>query len=323
MNYNHCFIGGLTDLYIEWRKSIDTWTDTIWPFIYMFEKHCLKLDDGSGILTQSMMDSWCRKKPSETNNSCRARINASLGLVRFLISREKSDVVIPDIVRWEKCTYIPVMMSHDELGRFFHECDNLKKCSNAKTDEYRKLVIPVIFRFLYSTGVRPFEARWLHTSDVNLEEGIVNINRTKRGIQHQIMLHESMLEFLRDYSDHICNLYPDREYFFPGISGSCVSPEWLRNTFSVLLKKSGGPKGATVYSFRHKYATENLNRLNGSDPAFFRKYVMLSKSMGHTCLKSTQYYYQKTDVFYELIEEKTAEGLDLILPDPGADDGEK
>lgn len=50
---------------------------------------------------------------------------------------------------------------------------------------------------------------------------------------------------------------------------------------------------------------------------------MLSKSMGHTCLKSTQYYYQKTDVFYELIEEKTAEGLDLILPDPEADDGEK
>ena len=42
--------------------------------------------------------------------------------------------------------------------------------------------------------------------------------------------------------------------------------------------------------------------------------------MGHTGLKSTQYYYQEVPKYYELIEEKTKDGMDFIIPNLEVDD---
>lgn len=315
------FLSPLFIEYKKWRMDLGTWSDTIEPLLHAFDTHCDRLDDGNGILTQEMVNSWCAKKDTETNNSCRARVNPAMGFLGYLINRGKADISIPALPKWEKCTYIPTVLTHTELERFFYECDHISSMRNHSiSGRNRKMVIPVIFRFLFSTGMRPFEVRWLRVKDVDLSTGIVSIERTKRGIQHRIVLHDSMLELAKEFDSHIRSIYPDREYFFPGFSGGCHTAQWLRETFRTLVLKSGGPKRAVPYSFRHNYATENLNRWDGTDSDFFYRFVMLSKSMGHTGLKSTQYYYRKVPKFYELIEEKTGGGMECIIPDLEVDD---
>jgi len=46
-------------------------------------------------------------------------------------------------------------------------------------NSFRNEVDPVLFRFLYGTGVRIFEALNLKLNDVNLSEGIIIIHQAK------------------------------------------------------------------------------------------------------------------------------------------------
>ena len=314
------FLTPLLQKYQDWRKELGTWSDSINTLLLSFDSHCLSMDDGTGYLTQDMVDQWFRKRDSETSNACRARVNPSKDFLIYLISRNLTDIILPDIPKWEKSTYIPAILSEENLASFFYECDHISARKSSKTEKHRKMTIPVIFRLLYSSGMRPYEARWLKKEDVELNTGIVSINKTKRGIQHRIVLHDSMLSIMKEYDRNIQILYPNRSYFFPGFNGEYLSARWLLDTFKAILVKSGGPVNAVPYSFRHGYATENLNSWDGTDPDFFRKFVMLSKSMGHTGLKSTQYYYQEVPKYYELIEEKTKDGMDFIIPDLEVDD---
>lgn len=50
----------------------------------------------------------------------------------------------------------------------------------------------MIYRLLYSSGIRTCEARLLRTENVNLEDGILNIINSKGPYQHYVALHESM-----------------------------------------------------------------------------------------------------------------------------------
>ena len=56
----------------------------------------------------------------------------------------------------------------------------------------KTMTYPVYFRLLYSSGLRTCEARWLKVKDVDLENDIVNIRKTKCNIEHYVVLHESM-----------------------------------------------------------------------------------------------------------------------------------
>lgn len=50
---------------------------------------------------------------------------------------------------------------------------------------------------------------------------------------------------------------------------------------------------ATAYAFRQHYAIENINCWTGEGFEFDAKLLYLSKSMGHSTLESTKYYYSR------------------------------
>jgi integrase len=77
-----------------------------------------------------------------------------------------------------------------------------------------KLELPVYYRLLLSTGMRTNEARWLRRSDVDLTEGVVNINQSKGADQHRVALHESMLILLKRYDENMAN-YPNGASSYP------------------------------------------------------------------------------------------------------------
>ena len=66
--------------------------------------------------------------------------------------------------------------------------------------------------------------------------------------------------------------------------------------FNLLWRKAN-TSHATAYEFRHHYAVTNLNQWTGYGFEFHDKLVYLSKSMGHTTLESTKYYYSMFPVF--------------------------
>jgi len=72
---------------------------------------------------------------------------------------------------------------------------------------------------------------------------------------------------------------------------------------------------ATAYELRHHYAIENINRWTDEGFGFDAKLLYLSKSMGHSTLESTRYYYSLVPGMAEILEEKTGGDFENIVPE--------
>lgn len=312
----HCFI--------RYRQASQHWNDSSYEEnLMLFDHYCHEDHPGATALTQEMVDSWCRQRGTEENNSCRSRIYVVASFIRFLNERGLSEVRAPQIPRKERRTYIPHAFTDEELARFFQECDSIPLSGSRKECLVRKLTLPVFFRLLYSSGIRTNEARLLKREDVDLEHGILDIRYSKGHDQHYIALHDSMLEAMRDYDMAIGKIVPQRAYFFPSIRNSHYNRNWVIKNFRLLWYKVN-TSHATAYEFRHHYAVMNINRWISQGFDFHDKLLYLSKSMGHTTIESTKYYYSIVPGLSQILKEQTEESSDWMIPEvPGDEETDK
>jgi len=315
MNKFTSFLAPLMQAYVFYRKASEHWNEASYePNLVLFDRYCKKQYPQAALLSQEMVDGWCHKRDTETNNSCRSRIYVVASFIRYLRKRQKTDVMEPDIPRKERCTYIPHSFTDVELKNFFHACDTLPSVSQTPEQRSRKISIPVFYRLLYSSGIRTNEARMLRVEDVDLCQGIMNIRYSKGHAQHYVVLHDSMLELLKIYDAVIRKLYPHRIYFFPARGNTFHTRQWVQTNFQELWNKYNNSH-ATAYELRHHYAIENINRWTGEGFGFDAKLLYLSKSMGHSILESTKSYYSLVPGMADILKEKTGIDFESILPE--------
>lgn len=149
-----------------------------------------------------------------------------------------------------------------------------------------RLELPVFFRLLYSSGMRTCEARWLKCRNVDFKIGVVEIEKSKGGDQHRVVLHESMLSILKNYDEAMSKLIPEREYFFPDKNGNAHLPTWESYHFGKIWQKSNTGT-ARAYDLRSQYAVANITKWENHGYELSGKLLFLSRSMGHKNIKST------------------------------------
>ena len=315
MNKFTSFLAPLMQDYVFYQKASRHWNKSSYePNLVLFDRYCKKQYPKATLLSQEMVDGWCHKRNTETNNSCRSRISVVVGFIRYLRKRGKTDVMEPDMPRKERRTYIPHAFTEIELENFFLACDSLPSVFHTPQQRSRKITIPVFFRLLYSSGIRTNEARMLKVEDVDLYNGIIKIRYSKGHSQHYVVLHDSMLELLKIYDAAIRKQYPHRAYFFPARGNTFHTRMWVQTNFRKLWDKYNSTH-ATAYELRHHYATENINRWVNEGFGFNAKLFYLSKSMGHSTLESTKYYYSLVPGLADILEEKTAIDFENIVPE--------
>lgn len=202
--------------FVRFRKASGNWNSSSYePNLKLFDSYIAKNYPDADSLTQEMADRWCRKRDTEMNNSCRSRIYVVASFIRYLKERGLTNIEVPDIPVKGHRTYIPHSFTEDELEAFFAECDSIRLCRNSGlAHKLRKIIVPVFFRLLFSSGIRTNEARLLKKDDVSLDHGVINIRDSKGKDQHYIALHDTMTELLQRYNTAVEKLMPDRKYFF-------------------------------------------------------------------------------------------------------------
>ena len=314
MNNYKSFIAPWMESFAVFQKAAGRWNKTYSCNLIYFDRHCSQQLSGNESLTQELVDNWCAQRPTEINNSCRTRIFVVFNFIRYLRERGLTDVMPPVMPGQERITHLPHAFTDLELERFFKACDNLPSTPRKLTVLARKVIVPVFFRLLYSSGIRTNEARELRVNDVNLSDGVLNVRQSKGQAQHFVVLHDTMLSLLIKYNATVQTLYPQREYFFPSPRNSFLSNSWVVHNFRQLWYKDNTAY-ATAYQLRHNYAIENVNQWIGEGFELFSKLVYLSKSMGHSSLESTKYYFNLTPVLFDILREKTENDFDIIVPE--------
>lgn len=321
---NYKYLSSLAPLIEQYQQyciKTGSYCDGSFERIHYFDVYYNKYEESGSLESpQAAANKWFQKRDTETNNSCRARSFPVIGFIRYANQRGQLNLDVPELPDGLPCSYVPHIFTGEELRSFFYACDHVPLVFRNTKNIIRKFTIPVIYRTLYSTGMRTFEARALLQRNVDLISGIVNIEHSKHNIQHYIVLHESCRKMLAEYDEKISSLCPDREYFFPGTGKyPYLTKNWLSSNFKKIWS-SVSFLYARPYDFRHNYAIQNINSWTGDVYSQFHKLVCLSKTMGHVTLASTRYYYSYSSQMAELIRKHTENNMEDIMPEVNFDD---
>lgn len=313
------FMKGAMDSFVAFMEASGRWCNNYDENLHLFDVFLFNEYGTAAVLTDEMVNRWCGQRPSECPQSRHTRIKAIISFLKYLNGRGLSDIVPPESPKHGQRNYIPHPFTEPELQKFFRECDNipLDICPNERDAQRRSLVIPVFFRLLYSSGLRTTEARLLSRDDADLENGVLNIKRSKGYGQHYVALHNSMTCILREYNDAMDAVMPERLAFFPNRHGSFFSTQWVSDNFRKLWDKANPGIAAVAYDIRHHYATTNINSWIDEGFSVNDKLVRLSRSMGHYSVDSTSYYYSLVPNLASILEERSGKEFRRIIGEDG------
>jgi len=271
-------------------------------------------------LTKEMVNEFVYDK-NERPGSHRNKELAMRDFAVYLSDRGYHAYVIEPKTELPRCKFIPHIMSDDEVRRFFTAIDNYPQSYPQAQLSYRFIVDPVLFRFLYGTGVRISEALNLVLDDVNTESGVATIREAKNMKDRLIPMADSLTRRITAFVDVFHRFSDGATFLFPGRHNG-VMGQMHKSTaythFRDYLLMADIPHtavGPRVHSFRHGYAVKCLKNwvLAGNDLSVMLPY--LSAYMGHSDFRATQYYLRLTsDLYPEIVRRSEAE-FGYVIPE--------
>ncbi len=117
----------------------------------------------SSTLSKEICDAWIRKCSALHQNTLLRRVTPVRQFAKYLVGTGKSAYIIPGGIPRKQIRYDAHIFTEAELKSFFASIDSCKK---SPFSPLRCYVIPVIFRLIYTCGLRASEARLLRTDDM-------------------------------------------------------------------------------------------------------------------------------------------------------------
>jgi integrase/recombinase XerD len=266
-------------------------------------------------LTKEIVMDWCIKKSYEKQENLCSRASIIRQFAMFIDNVGANAYIIPKNHFRSGERYVPYIYTDDELKRFFRETD---KCQYCYECPYRHLIMPLLFRIIYSCGLRVSEARLLKVKDVDLNDGILTINHSKKDNSRLVPMTDELTKKCRAYSKQV-HLHSDEEhYYFPLIDNNPMTIGNVYKNFRKFLWRAGishGGRGSgpRIHDFRHTFAVHCLKKWSIEGIDLMTYLPILRVYLGHDSFEETAYYLRLTaDVFPEIALKLETIYADLI-----------
>ena len=298
------FIDGL----LEEKRSLG--------YSYVFEEYLLNVFDNycneNGLtdpcFTRKFLSGWLDTWGDESPSYHSQRISFIRQLALYMNSLGISAYIPVESVK--KDVAVPHFLSREELSAFFHELDKAKPLVSRSYawrmwNSYR-----VIFRLLYSCGMRNSEACCLRTGDADLQNGLLTIRHSKGDKDRLVYLADDMLVLMKEYQKYICSQLGQMPFwFFPSRDAKGhVDKTTLDNHFNKAWEKtpyaSTCNKKPTVHCLRHSFVVDRMNAWLNEGLSYDQMLPYLSKYLGHSGVNESLYYYHLNEEANRLIRSK-------------------
>lgn len=247
-------------------------------------------------------ESLVRRFVSGGTRGCRShRLTVVRQLARFLALEQPRTFVPPRRFLGIRRTK-PVLriLSREEARRFFEACDTL---SDSARYPHRGLIHGTALRTLLLTGMRRGELLALRQRDVDLDGGVLFVQRGKFGKSRYVPLAADGVRLLRAYAEALHVHAGGRTHdaaFFPGPDGlrSC-EPTGLYWSFRTVLDRigivhRGRGEGPRLHDLRHCFAVLRLLSWYEQGADLNVKLPLLATYLGHLGIETCQIYLHMT-----------------------------
>jgi integrase/recombinase XerD len=190
----------------------------------------------------------------------------------------------------------PYIYSDAEIADLVRAAGRLASATGLKGRTYA-----TIFGLLAVTGMRASEVLALDREDVDLDEGVLRIRRTKFGKSRLVAVHDSTRQALADYArerDRVVRR-PATAAFFLSEGGGRVTGCAARYNFAKVSREvglrapAGGRRhgrGPRLHDMRHRFAVCTLLRWYRSGVDVEREIPKLATYLGHVHVNETYWY---------------------------------
>jgi integrase len=271
-------------------------------------------------LTKEIVLDWCSKKSYEAQaNQCsRASIIRQFG--KYLDSIGVRAYIIPKGYYPTEEQYTPHIYTEEELKRLFAETGKCQYCCECP---FRHLIMPVFFRMIYMCGLRLSEARLLKVGDVDIDNGILTINFSKKDKSRLVTMANSLIRRCKNYSAMVHPNSRPEDYYFPALGGKPMTIGNVYKNFRKFLwhariSHGGRGRGPRIYDFRHTYAVHCLKKWVVQKKDLTAYLPVLKTYMGHDSFEETAYYLRLTADVFPDITLKLETCYPGIIPELGA-----
>ena len=176
--------------------------------------------------------------------------------------------------------------------------------------------MPVFFRLIYTCGLRVSEARLLKVNDVDLDNGILTINNSKKDNSRLVPMSDSLTKRCLKYSTAVHQHSNPDDYYFPAIDRKPMTIGNVYKNFRKFLWRAGishGGRGCgpRIHDFRHSFCVHCLKKWSEEEKDLMVYLPILRTYLGHDSFKETAYYLQLiADIFPDITLK-----LETIYPD--------
>ena len=214
-------------------------------------------------------------------------------LGKYLVSTGKEAYVLPGKFIGQKLDNPtePYIFSDEELRRLFTAADRFPM---RPTQPFLREIVPVMFRLIYTCGLRPNEGRELLRDNINFNTGEILITNTKRKKDRTVVMSLDMLKLAQNYEKIRVIFSRNNDYFFPSWEGCAFSSNqigcYFRECWKLANPGVANLPNVRVYDLRHRFASAVMVKWLESGQTLMVKLPYLRTYMGHGNLSDTLYY---------------------------------
>ncbi len=213
----------------------------------------------------------------------------------------------------------PYIYSDDEIRRVVEAAAELPSFNGI-----RGLTYPVLFGLIAVTGMRISEALFLDVRDVDLETGVITIQRGKFGKSRLLPLSAGttarLAAYARERDRHLgCRPQP----FFVSDRAERISDSAARSNFAVVCQNIGlrraerfgrSGHGPRIHDLRHSFAVRTLMNWYRTSKDPMREMIRLTTYLGHANPADTYWYIEAVPELLQLASERATTSLAGEVP---------
>jgi integrase len=272
-------------------------------FFLEFDRFCIERGIMDVHITREQIAIW----HATCLNNSKSTIYGKYSILRrfcLYLCHLGQDCFVPKLPKPVQSDFVPYIFTGEQVEHFFEVCDGftISKESNMSCILF---TLPVLFRFLYSTGVRISEALFIKNEDVDFVHRQIVIRKTKNKMQRLIPVNNSLFTVLGQYEKYknrmpLRGLSDSKNFFFISPAGKpllkCNVLQWYKR----ILKKCEIPNSHAIrlHDIRHTCAVHSLVKLVGNGIDIYCALPLLSVFLGHKQISSTEKYVRLTQELY-------------------------
>lgn len=246
------------------------------------------------ILTKETIETLATKRPEESISSQVKRIRLLQQFAKFMLFNGFEAYVYPkQRMPQYKYDFKPYLFSHEQISAIIKAADEIVPGNHSPRAH---LVYPAIIRTLYGCGLRSKEARKLEVQNVDLNEGVLVIEKAKNNTSRHVPMSASLTCYCRKYARAMNFSRKSPGFFFPAPDGGFYHEFSLKARCHKLFEAAGIPRLANgrlprVHDLRHAHIGHALTKLikeKGMD--VYTAVPLIAAYVGHKNLQGTERY---------------------------------